>query len=104
DDQTSAPARLHIAPVPVAMMFRHRQKRRAVAAIPVVSIAAPADHDFVRLGTILWLAAPDGGRAEHDALLSNAIEVIELRAGLEIVTEVIEFVGADPVCRVGFLV
>src|SRR5207249_595230 len=71
-------------------------KRPAVGPVPVETVAAVADDDLVRLGAVRGLSPPDIEQAERDALVSDAVEVVELTLRLEVGTARVQTVGADP--------
>src|SRR5947199_4415915 len=67
------------------------------------TIPAVANEDLVRLGTIVWLAAPNREEAQQQTLIGDGVEVVELARRLEIVALRIEPVGADPQMRLARL-
>jgi hypothetical protein len=57
-----------------------------IGPVPVEAVAAEADAHLVGLGTVVRLAAPDAEEAQQQALVGHAVEVVELRLHLEVVT------------------
>src|SRR5205807_1930183 len=71
-DEAAAACRLHVTPVPVALVLGHREERPALRPVPVEAVAAEADADLVRLRPArrdVLVAAPDGEQAQHQALV-----------------------------------
>src|SRR5207244_12444764 len=77
DDQAAAARRLDVAPVPVAVMFGDRDERGMRRTGPVETVAAVAEADLVRLGAVARLPAPDRKEPEEQALVRDAVEVVE---------------------------
>src|SRR5262249_35803188 len=96
DHQAAAARRLDIAPIPVAVLFRYRDKRQMIRPVPVKTIAAKGDTKLVRLGPVAWLAAPDREQADHETFVGHAIEIVELALRLQIVAGRIKFIRANP--------
>src|SRR5438876_7826669 len=103
DHQAAAAGRLDIAPVPVAALFGNRDERPMVGPVPVKAIAAKAKAHLVGLGPIGWLPAPDREQPQQQALVSDGVEIVELRRRLEVVARRIETVSPDPRQRLASL-
>ena len=90
---------LHVAPVPVALLFRDINQRAAVRPIPVIAIAAEAEPDGVRFGPAgghVLVPAPDGEEADHQTFVRRCVEVVELRSHLQISAHRIQAVRPHP--------
>ena len=96
DDQAAAARRLHVAPVPVAVLLRDRNEGTVVRPVPVKAVAAEAEAQLVRLGPIARLPAPDREQADHQALVGGAIEIVELALRFQIIALGVELVRPDP--------
>src|SRR5665213_1518580 len=96
DDQAATAGRLHVRPVPVAEMLGDGQERIAIGPRPVKAVAAVADADVIRLFADKTLASKDREQAEHDALVRDAVEVVEFRRDVVLSTLRVELVGGRP--------
>src|SRR5438034_10715782 len=77
-------------------IVRRRLQPGGVGPEPVEAIAAEADANLIRLGTILRLPTPDGEEAQDQALVGDTIEVIELAVRLQIGSPEVAAGGAGP--------
>src|SRR5262249_22977598 len=101
--QAAAAGRGDIGVVPVAGLLRHRTEGAAIRTRPVPAVATVADADLVGLLALRKLAAPDGEQAQEDALVGDAIEVVQLGRRLVVGPGRVEVVRADPHRRPGVL-
>src|SRR5205823_1377021 len=83
----------------VARPLRDADNGPAVRARPVEAVPAEADADLVGLGPArrdVLVAAPDREQPQQHALVGDAVEVVQLTRGAQVLALRVEPVGAAP--------